>query len=184
MGTEQIYSFTNFTSLNSDEVRMVWKWRNHDSIRKWMYNTSVIPFENHLSFLENLKTGTTKVYYLVKRYNVPLGVISTSAVENNGVDLGFYLGTEYLYKKLSVEFYFNVLKYVFEVLNFRKVIGYVLVENNAANSLNELFGFIRHKVNRTENGKTREYFYSELTAETWEEVVKTNKTILQHLESA
>jgi UDP-4-amino-4,6-dideoxy-N-acetyl-beta-L-altrosamine N-acetyltransferase len=181
MATEQVYSFENFTSLSPDEKELVWKWRNHEAIRKWMYNTSVIPFENHLAFIEKLKTDTVKTYFLVKRDNLPLGVISITLVEDRVVDLGFYLGPEYLHKKLSVEFYYHVLEYLFEALHFHKVIGYVLVENNAAISLYELFGYVRQKVNRTENGKTVEYYYSELSVETWTEVVKTNKMILQRI---
>jgi UDP-4-amino-4,6-dideoxy-N-acetyl-beta-L-altrosamine N-acetyltransferase len=182
LASEKSYSFENFTSLSRGEKELVWKWRNHEAIRKWMYNTSVIPYESHLIFIENLKTDTVKTYFLVKRNAVPIGVISITLVEDGVVDLGFYLGPEYLHKKLSVEFYYHVLEYLFEKLHFRKVIGYVLFENNATLSLNELFGYARKKVNRTENGKIVDYYLCELTLETWTEVVKRNKTILQRIE--
>jgi UDP-2,4-diacetamido-2,4,6-trideoxy-beta-L-altropyranose hydrolase/UDP-4-amino-4,6-dideoxy-N-acetyl-beta-L-altrosamine N-acetyltransferase len=181
LASEHIYTFENFTSLNPDEKELVWKWRNHDAIRKWMFNTSVIPFENHLAFIEKLKTDTVKTYFLVKRNAVPIGVISITLVEDGVVDLGFYLGPEYLHKKLSVEFYYHALEYLFEVLHFSKVIGYVLIENKASLSLNELFSYARQKVNRTVNGKLTEYYLCELTVETWTEVVKRNKTILQRI---
>jgi UDP-4-amino-4,6-dideoxy-N-acetyl-beta-L-altrosamine N-acetyltransferase len=181
METGQLFTFANFTSLSPDGIEMVWRWRNHDAIRKWMYNPDIIPFENHLTFIEKLQTDTSKHYFLVKRSAIPIGVISISMIEEHGVDLGFYLGPEYHHKRLSVEFYYHVLEYVFEVLRFRKVIGCVLVENSATNSLNMLFGFISQKVERTVDGKKAEYYFSELSAETWFEVVKRKKTILQRM---
>jgi UDP-4-amino-4,6-dideoxy-N-acetyl-beta-L-altrosamine N-acetyltransferase len=181
LASEHIYTFENFTSLTTDEKELVWRWRNHEAIRKWMYNKSVIAFENHLTFIEKLKTDCEKTYFLVKRNTVPIGVFSITLVEDGVVDLGFYLGPEYHHKKLSVEFYYQALEYLFEVLHFRKVIGYVLVENIASLSLHELFGYVRQKVNRTENGKMVEYYYSELSVETWTEVVKRNKMILKRI---
>jgi UDP-2,4-diacetamido-2,4,6-trideoxy-beta-L-altropyranose hydrolase/UDP-4-amino-4,6-dideoxy-N-acetyl-beta-L-altrosamine N-acetyltransferase len=182
LASEQIYTFVNFTLLNPGEKELVWRWRNHESIRKWMYNTSVIPFENHLAFIEKLKTEATKTYFLVKRAQIPIGVFSILIVEDGVVDLGFYLAPKYQHKKLSTELYYYIQKYVFEILCFKKIIGYVLVENNAANSLNELFGCVRQKTKRMVNGKIREYYFIELTEETWFGLVKTNKTILQRLE--
>jgi UDP-2,4-diacetamido-2,4,6-trideoxy-beta-L-altropyranose hydrolase/UDP-4-amino-4,6-dideoxy-N-acetyl-beta-L-altrosamine N-acetyltransferase len=181
LASKRIYTFENFTSLIPDEKKLVWNWRNHKAIRKWMYNTSEIPFESHLAFIEKLKTDTIKTYFLVKRDTIPIGVFSITLVEDGAADLGFYLGPECLHKKLSVEFYYHVLEYLFEVLHFRKVIGSVLIENNASLSLHELFGYVRRKVNRTESGKMVEYYLCELNVETWTEVVKRNKIILQRL---
>jgi UDP-2,4-diacetamido-2,4,6-trideoxy-beta-L-altropyranose hydrolase/UDP-4-amino-4,6-dideoxy-N-acetyl-beta-L-altrosamine N-acetyltransferase len=181
LASEKSYSFENFTSLTPGEKELVWRWRNHEAIRKWMYNTSVIPNENHLTFIENLKTDTVKTYLLVKRDTIPIGVISFTLVEDGVADLGFYLGPEYHHKKLSAEFYYYILEYVFEVLHFRKVIGYVHIENNATLSLLELFGHVRQKVKRTVNGKMMEYYLCELTVGTWKEVVKKNKIILQRI---
>jgi UDP-2,4-diacetamido-2,4,6-trideoxy-beta-L-altropyranose hydrolase/UDP-4-amino-4,6-dideoxy-N-acetyl-beta-L-altrosamine N-acetyltransferase len=182
LAPDQIYTFENFTSLNPDEKELVWRWRNHEAIRKWMYNKSVIPFENHLAFIEKLKTDCEKTYFLVKRNAVPIGVFSITLVEEGVAELGYYLGPEYHHKKLSVEFYYFMLEYAFDVLHFRKVIGHVLVENIASLSMFELFSYVRRKVNRTENGKIMEYYFCELSVETWTEVVKRNKTILQRLE--
>lgn len=181
LASEKSYSFENFTSLNPDEKELVWKWRNHEAIRKWMYNTTVIPYESHLTFIENLKTDIVKTYFLVKRNAVPIGVISITLVEDGVVDLGFYLGPEHHHKKMSVEFYYHAMEYLFEVLHLSKVIGYVHIENNATLSLNELFGYVRQKVNQTENGKMVEYYLCELSQETWTEVVIRNKTILQRI---
>jgi UDP-4-amino-4,6-dideoxy-N-acetyl-beta-L-altrosamine N-acetyltransferase len=182
MASKQLFSFENFISMSSDEKELVWRWRNHEAIRKWMYTTSEITFENHLAFIENLKNNTNKIYYLVKRSAIPIGVFSILITEEHEVDFGFYLGPEYINKKLSIEFYYYVLEYIFDVLHFKKVFGYVLVENNATNSLCELFGFVRQKMKKRVEGIITDYYLSELTFETWNEVVKTNKIILERLE--
>lgn len=41
------YTYKNFVGLTLEEVKLVWEWRNHEDIRKWMITKDIIPFENH-----------------------------------------------------------------------------------------------------------------------------------------
>jgi UDP-4-amino-4,6-dideoxy-N-acetyl-beta-L-altrosamine N-acetyltransferase len=179
---KQLYSFTNFILLNINEKVMVWNWRNHAAIRRWMYDSSLIPFEDHLKFLDSLLGNNLKTYYLVLREKIPIGVISVTASDDVSVDLGFYLSPGLHKKHLSIEFWYHVLSFLFETLCVRKICGYVRVENLAVNSLNELFGFGRRNERRMEDGMMMDYYYSELNSETWFEKVKTNKAILQKID--
>ncbi len=179
---EKAYSFTSFIDLKPDEVEKVWGWRNHESIRKWMYHTEIIPIENHLKFIEKLSDAKDKIYFLVKRENVPLGVFSIIDINNDQGEWGYYIAPEYHNQNFGVEFYYYALKYVFESLNFKKIIGFALLENKPANSLNDLFGFTKIIVNKNENGKTHEYYYRELNLETWKNKVKGDKKIMRLLE--
>ena len=49
-----LYSYKNFVTLNKRQIDSVWEWRNHPDIRKYMYNSDIISYENHLRFLEAL----------------------------------------------------------------------------------------------------------------------------------
>lgn len=40
------YTYKNFVGLTLEEVKLVWEWRNHEDIRKWMITKDIIPFEN------------------------------------------------------------------------------------------------------------------------------------------
>lgn len=59
------WTFKNFVMLSDEEVKNVWQWRNDESIRKWMYNSDIIPWDNHLKFIESLKNREDKYYWLV-----------------------------------------------------------------------------------------------------------------------
>lgn len=65
----------NFTQLPHSELENILKWRNHESIRRWMYNDKIISFKEHLQFVENLKNNSSDLYFLVKKDEAELGVI-------------------------------------------------------------------------------------------------------------
>jgi UDP-4-amino-4,6-dideoxy-N-acetyl-beta-L-altrosamine N-acetyltransferase len=64
----------NFITLSEDEIEMILKWRNDESIRRWMYNNDIITDGNHKKFVENLKSDMKNYYYLCKKDDVYIGV--------------------------------------------------------------------------------------------------------------
>jgi UDP-4-amino-4,6-dideoxy-N-acetyl-beta-L-altrosamine N-acetyltransferase len=179
---KDFYSFSSFTDLDSEETELVWKWRNNEVIRKWMYSSEIIPFENHLKFIEKLKVVKNKLYYLVKRDQIPIGVFSIIDIKDQTGEWGYYIAPEYHDKSFGVEFYYYVLQFVFETLNFKKITGLALVKNKSANSLNGLFGFTKKLVSKSENKEIREYYYRELFAHVWCNEVRINKKIHRFLQ--
>ncbi len=103
MAPTNFYSFKNFTSLNEMEIRQVWEWRNHAEIRKWMYNQDIIPIENHMQFIENLKNDSSKQYWLVERKNIPIGTMSIVDIKEKTGEWGYYIAPEFHEKNLSIE---------------------------------------------------------------------------------
>ncbi len=174
---DQSYSFSNFLDLDSVETELVWKWRNNVAIRRWMYHSEIILFENHLKFIEKLKIKKDKIYFLVKREQNPIGVFSIVDIKGQSGEWGYYIAPEYHHHSLGVEFYYYTLKYVFEVLNFNKITGLALVKNKSANSLNGLFGFTKKLINKSENEEMREYYYRELFSHIWDKEIKINNRI-------
>ena len=61
-----LYTFTNFTELNECEINLVHKERNNLDVRGKMFDDKIIPMQEHLKFLENLKKDNTKIFILVK----------------------------------------------------------------------------------------------------------------------
>jgi len=176
------YSFKNFNELNMEEIIQVWKWRNDLKIRQWMYEKSEIIFENHLKFIDALKNNIQKKYWVVFRNNIPIGVSSLVNIENNTGEWGYYIGPEYHDENFGVEFYFHSLKFAFEQLGYEKLYGYALVENNRANSLNNLFGFTRKTIKKETDDGIKDFYFMELYSKTWIESTKTNQKILRLLE--
>ncbi|EAL1801848.1 UDP-4-amino-4,6-dideoxy-N-acetyl-beta-L-altrosamine N-acetyltransferase, partial [Campylobacter jejuni] len=54
----------NFTELNSQEIDLIFKWRNDIYISQFM-KTKQIDFEEHLRFIRNLHQDSNKKYFLV-----------------------------------------------------------------------------------------------------------------------
>jgi UDP-4-amino-4,6-dideoxy-N-acetyl-beta-L-altrosamine N-acetyltransferase len=173
---EYFYSFKDICILEDIEKKMVWEWRNHISIRQMMYNKNLINFDNHLKFIESLKKSNTKKYWLVKRRNLNVGALYLANIQKNRGELGFYLAPEF-HKILSVEFYYYSLNYLFESFGVTKLYGFTLVQNTSANSLNDLFGFSKHLVDKEINGVIEKYYFRELASDIWLNKIKIDKKI-------
>jgi len=176
----KVYSFVAFQELSIVELQEILDWRNHESIRKWMYNQDLVSLDDHLKFAKQLNNTNEKLYFLVKRDNLPIGVFSLVNIRNNFGEWGYYLAPRYHNKSLGVEFYYAVLSYCFSYLNFDKIVGYAMESNRAANSLNTLFSFDKRTVSKI--GFSELYYERFLTKEIWFNEVCVNKKIQKLLE--
>ena len=85
--------FKNFINLTDDEKLLVLEWRNSDRVRSKMANTEIIPKENHLKFIESLKTRNDCKYWLFMIDDVPVGVYDIVKINSNGIgEGGSYIG--------------------------------------------------------------------------------------------
>ena len=134
-------SFKNFTQLSDEEKKLVWEWRNHESIRAWMYNKDIIEFENHLRFISNLENRTDAYYWLVfNEKNVPIGVFDVTRVDydKDFVEVGYYLSPKRLGDGLKL--LKECLYLVFNVLDIKNVYFGVCDQNKNGMVLDEFLG--------------------------------------------
>jgi len=176
------YSFTNFRQINDEEIHLVWEWRNHIEIRKWMYNQDLIPLENHIKFIGNLKTDDTKQYWLVKRKDVAIGVMSIIGINDMSGEWGYYIAPEFHGKNLGVEFYYYSFEFLFNIMKMEKVFGYALVKNIAANSLNDLFGFDKDLITKEIEGVAYDFYFRNLSKEKFLSKIQNDLKILKLLD--
>lgn len=130
----------NFIDLKPEEKEMILKWRNHPEIRMWMYNQDEIKLEEHLNFIESLKSRKDKFYFLVKKEEEFIGVIDfTQLVEKKSVHMGIYSN---LNLKGNGQILLNkIIDYSFNYLKVERVFSEVFVENEKAYSLYKKFNF-------------------------------------------
>ena len=107
----------NFIDLKLEEKEMILKWRNHPEIRKWMYNQDEIKLEEHLNFIESLKSRKDKLYFLVKKEDEFIGVIDFLDLDKKEIFYGIYsnpnskiMGVGRILNEISIDFAFNSLK--------------------------------------------------------------------------
>lgn len=182
MKTSDFYSFKRFTSLTKTEIQLIWKWRNHIEIRKWMYNDKIIPIENHIQFIDELKNNPAKQYWLVQRRNIDVGVMSVVDIKEKSGEWGYYIAPEFHEKNLGVEFYYYGLEYLFCMMEMERLYGYALVKNIAANSLNDLFGFDKELVKKEIDGITSDFYFRNLNREIFLNKIQNDSKILKLLD--
>lgn len=56
----------NFLNISREKKEMVLDWRNHDSIRKWMYSDKIISLEEHTTFCNQLIEDNENFYWIAK----------------------------------------------------------------------------------------------------------------------
>ena len=130
----------NFIDLNIEEKEMILKWRNNPKIRMWMYNQDEIKLEEHLNFIESLKSRKDKLYFLVKKEEEFIGVIDfTQLVEKKSVHMGIYSNPNI---KGNGKILLNkIIDYSFNDLKVKKIFSEVFAENNKAHNLYKNFNF-------------------------------------------
>lgn len=131
----------NFIDLTLEEKKMILSWRNHPSIKRWMYNNDNISLQNHLNFIETLKKCTNKLYFLVKQEGNYIGVIDFTniAKDSESAVIGLYanIGLNGVGKILLN----TICNYGFETLNVNKLIAEAFAGNEKAISLYKRFNF-------------------------------------------
>ncbi|EAH8848247.1 UDP-4-amino-4,6-dideoxy-N-acetyl-beta-L-altrosamine N-acetyltransferase [Campylobacter lari] len=126
----------DFIHLNQEEIKLVLKWRNDESIAKFM-KTQNITLKEHLSFLSSLKTNTTKKYFLVYDDKIIIGVINFINITNNSCEFGLY-GIKKGVGNLLMQ---KIKSYAFSVLKIQTLNACVFKENTKALNLYLKHGF-------------------------------------------
>lgn len=142
----------NFTQLSSDEAEMILAWRNDERVAKFM-KTKFISRESHFKFLQNLKDGGDKRYFLVKDGGYA-GVIDFTDITREGCEFGLYANPEL--KGVGKILMSAVLKYAFEVLDVKELRACAYKGNAAALRLYEKFKLLPC-------GEDEEFLYLKIT---------------------
>jgi UDP-4-amino-4,6-dideoxy-N-acetyl-beta-L-altrosamine N-acetyltransferase len=129
----------NFTDLSFNEKIMVLEWRNHPQTRKWMYTQDEISLENHMNFIESLKTREDKLYFVMKKEDEYLGVIDFYNFENNLCEFGLYSNPNT--SSVGKIMMNKIVNYAFDTLNSNLLIAEVFSDNIKAIKLYDRFNF-------------------------------------------
>lgn len=131
----------NFIDLNLEEKKMILSWRNNPEIKKWMYDDNDIELNNHLTFIESLKTFKNKLYFLVKRNEAYLGVIDFTNIDMTAKNCEFGLYGNVDLKGVGKILLNAICEYAFNRLNVTSLHAEVFESNTKAIFLYEKFGF-------------------------------------------
>ncbi|HOI82818.1 MAG TPA: UDP-4-amino-4,6-dideoxy-N-acetyl-beta-L-altrosamine N-acetyltransferase, partial [Campylobacterales bacterium] len=77
-----------FWGIDETKLRELLCWRNDEGVREWMFTKEPIGWDEHINFVEGLKTNKTKSYWMAEG----IGVISLANIdyERLSADIGIY----------------------------------------------------------------------------------------------
>ena len=77
--------------FSSENAELVLAWRNAQHVRENSLNDEAIEHQNHLRFVENLKSSTDRNFFIVHISDYPVGVLNVNVSDSIGY-WGCYLG--------------------------------------------------------------------------------------------
>lgn len=154
----------NFVDLTLEEKKMVLEWRNDKSVKKWMLHQEEITLEEHLKYIESLKSSKSKLYMAVKKEGLYIGVIDVTKIDfkDNSAYFGLYANPFKKTKGAGSVLQETCIKYAFDILKLQKLKLEVFSNNERAIGLYKKFHF-KEATRETINDK--EIIYMELINE-------------------
>jgi UDP-4-amino-4,6-dideoxy-N-acetyl-beta-L-altrosamine N-acetyltransferase len=128
----ETYRLLRLVDLNKETQLDVLKIRNEESIRKWMFTDHIIDVNEHLSWIDGLKSDKSQMYLIIMDDNtIPHGAVYLSNIDicNKKSDLGFYGSPVNKKRGLITACLVTLIDYAFNVLGIEKISGEVLEEN-------------------------------------------------------
>ncbi|MFN3404420.1 MAG: UDP-4-amino-4,6-dideoxy-N-acetyl-beta-L-altrosamine N-acetyltransferase [Cytophagaceae bacterium] len=128
------------------DIEMVRSWRNSPEVSKYMYTSDEITAEQQLQWFKRLQLSKDQKVWIVEYNGKKIGVASLYNMKENfkSAYWAFYLGeTGIRGAGIGAKVEYNICKYVFEELNFNKLLCEVFIWNEAVIRMHEKFGFRR-----------------------------------------
>lgn len=120
------FFFKPFSLLYTTEEELVLKWRNHETVRKWMANKKVISAKEHRFFMEAQRKSTqlSAQYFLVFKVNNPVGVINYKIVSPKfkTANVGLFVNPEMINTGVGMELGFWGAKHLFQECGLEKLL--------------------------------------------------------------
>ncbi len=155
-------TLVNFVDLSLAQKRMVLSWRNNPDIKKWMYTQDDIKEEDHLNFIDSLRTREDKKYFLVRKGETEIGVIDFNDIQKDSCIMGIYSNPNISgVGKLLIE---EIINYGFNILKVEKIFSEVFKKNERGINLYKKYGFKEIDIKEINNQKV---ICMELVNENW-----------------
>ena len=131
------------------------KWRNLDSVKKYLYSQGELKPEQHIAYYEHVvKAGKCKQFIICVENNEALQDVGTIFIKNidyssNNGEYGIFIGESSArgkgFAKIATDL---ILEYAFETIGLHRIYLTVMKDNVAAIKLYEKCGFSREGIMR------------------------------------
>ena len=130
--------FKDFTTLNQTELEMILTWRNDTRINLF-FKKQTVSAKEHFDFVEELKSDTSKKYFLVLEKENPIGVVNFVDINKEECELGLYQAPNVKnHGKILLQ---SILEYALNTFKLKRVKACVYNQNKKAMKLFLSFDF-------------------------------------------
>jgi UDP-4-amino-4,6-dideoxy-N-acetyl-beta-L-altrosamine N-acetyltransferase len=137
--------------MKTEDLERVLRWRNDESVRRYMYTQHEITLEEHASWFERASVAPDRHLLIYEHDGVPLGFIHFQQTGAGGIaDWGFYIAPE-APKGTGSELGTTALDYAFASIKLHKICGQALGFNAGSIRFHEKMGFKREGVLRQQH---------------------------------
>jgi UDP-4-amino-4,6-dideoxy-N-acetyl-beta-L-altrosamine N-acetyltransferase len=134
--------------LTPEDLAMLFEWRNHPDVRRYMFTQHPIGWEEHQRWFESVGQNPTRRLMLVETPGDAIGFVQFSNVTPHGVaDWGFY-ARPHAPKGSGSGLGTAALDLAFGSWQLHKVCGQAISSNSASIALHERLGFTQEGVLR------------------------------------
>ncbi|GKW31505.1 hypothetical protein PEC730217_02850 [Pectobacterium carotovorum subsp. carotovorum] len=124
-----------------NDAELVWRWRNHPNIRKYMFNQSEIELVEHKKWFSTQLKNLDKVFLIYLYNNIEQGFINFNKLKSDGVwEWGFYVSPDSP-KGIGRSMGELSIQYAFDIMCAEKLFGEVLEYNQRSIKFHENLGF-------------------------------------------
>jgi UDP-2,4-diacetamido-2,4,6-trideoxy-beta-L-altropyranose hydrolase/UDP-4-amino-4,6-dideoxy-N-acetyl-beta-L-altrosamine N-acetyltransferase len=154
-------TLTNFIDLPLEQKKMILEWRNHETVRQWMFTQQPITLDEHLNYIDTLGHRDDRCYFLVQKGSNAIGIIDFSDIKmKDQAHIGLYANP--LLKGVGKLLMESIIHYATKVLKVKVLISEVFAENIPAIRLYQRCGF---KAITSKKDKNREIIHMEFYIE-------------------
>lgn len=159
----------SYTNLTAYQKRLVFNWRNHEEIRKWMFNQKLICWNEHNSFIKSFKKREDKANWLIRYNKKYVGIISFSELSSTTEYLnpGYYVKPELIGSGFGNLLEYFIIFLGFNIFKREYLLGEYLINNTVAERVMQFFGYSDFQENRETS-----VVQAKLYQKTWEEKKK------------
>ena len=134
------FDFVLYQDLSIEHSHKVLSYRNHENVRKWMFNSDKISLKQHLNFINKLK-DSSKVYCAVFRKQKIVACVNFDDIGHSEYFVGHFLNPRLLSSGIGLYFEYVYLKFFFKHIKAKVIKASVKKENYPMIKIHRLCNF-------------------------------------------
>ena len=173
-----------FDHIREEDLELILSWRTHPNVTQYMYTDISNDIEGQKKWLQWISSDPACCYWLIHYQEKPIGVIGLTDIDakNKRCSWTYYIGDE-TFRGIGGIIPPYLYNYIFNVLQFKKIIAEVMEGNERIMKLHQLHGYRQVGIYKEHIYKYDRYHdvtVLELLDTEWQRIGKKYKKCIAH----